>query len=167
MNFLSKNPKTVFLGQAVSYPGTAISNTLIDIPKIKKIELPVSEEMQMGMTIGFLLDKMIPISIYPRMNFLLLSINQLVNHLDKIKEMLGKNVSKAIIRTSIGSEKPLHPQCQHIGDFSKELKSMCRNINVVKLHEAKDIFPEYKKAITRNDNVSSILIEYGDFYNIK
>ena len=36
-------------------------------------------------------------------------INQLVNHLDKLKDMTGKNSSQAIIRTSIGSERPLHP----------------------------------------------------------
>ena len=34
--------------------------------------------------------------------------------------MTGSNNSKAI-RTSIGSIIPLHPQCQHVGDFSKEL----------------------------------------------
>ena len=29
----------------------------------------------------------IPVSIFPRWNFLLLAINQLVNHLDKLNEM--------------------------------------------------------------------------------
>lgn len=167
MEYLAKKKNTIFLGQAVSYPGTAMFNTLKEVPLKKKIELPVAEEMQMGMTVGFMLDKKIPISIYPRFNFLLCSINQLVNHLDKVKEMTGKNISKAIIRTSIGSIKPLHPQCQHVGDFSKEIKSMCKNINVVKLRYPKDIFFEYKKAVNRKDNVSTILIEYGDFYNSK
>ena len=59
--------------------------------------------------------------------------------------MTGANNSKAIIRTSIGSIIPLHPQCQHVGDFSKEIKSMCKNINVVKLDKPNKIFKEYKK----------------------
>ena len=120
-------------------------NTLKDINNSKKIELPVAEEMQMGMTLGFMLDGKTPITIYPRFNFLLSSINQLVNHLDKYKEMTGSNNSKAIIRTSIGSIIPLHPQCQHVGDFSKEIKSMCKNINVVKLDEPNKILKNTKK----------------------
>ena len=111
MEFLAKNKKTIFIGQAVEVPGTAMSNTLIDIKKNKKFELPVAEEMQMGMTIGMLMAGQIPVSIFPRWNFLLLAINQLVNHLDKFTLMNGRGYkSKAIIRTSIGSERPLHPQ---------------------------------------------------------
>ena len=81
--------------------------------------------------------------------------------------MTGKNSSQAIIRTSIGSERPLHPQSQHVGDFTSALKSMCKNINIVKLKNTKDILKEYKLALGRKDNVSTILIEYGDFYNEK
>ena len=33
MNYLAKNDKTVFLGQAVRVPGTAMSNTLKEIKK--------------------------------------------------------------------------------------------------------------------------------------
>ena len=69
--------------------------------------------MQMGMTLGLAMDGNIPISIFPRWNFLLLGINQLVNHLDKISVMSNdKFKAKAIIRTSIGSQRPLHPQHQ-------------------------------------------------------
>lgn len=168
MNFLSQNKKTIFIGQAVSVPGTAMSTTLVDVKKEKKIELPVTEEMQMGITVGMLMSGLIPISIYPRWNFLLLSINQLVNHLDKLNIMTKKQYrSKAIIRTSIGSKYPLNPQCQHIGDFSKPIKIMCPNINVVKLNKPNEIFREYKKAILRKDGISTILVEYGDYYNTK
>ena len=31
MEFLASNPKTVFIGQAVAFPGTAMSNTLKEI----------------------------------------------------------------------------------------------------------------------------------------
>ena len=50
MDFLAKDPKTIFLGQAVEYPGTAMSNTLKNVPKKKLIEIPVAEEMQLGIT---------------------------------------------------------------------------------------------------------------------
>ena len=111
MEFLASDARTMFIGQAVAFPGTAMSNTLKDVSKGKLIELPVAEEMQMGMTLGMALNGLIPISIFPRWNFLLLAINQLVNHVDKVRVMSNEGYDpKVIIRTGIGSEKPLHPQ---------------------------------------------------------
>ena len=168
MEYLGAQKKTIFMGQAVEVPGTAMSNTLKDIKKNKLIELPVAEEMQMGITTGMIMNGLIPVSIYPRWNFLILAINQLVNHLDKLNEMTNNYYkSKAIIRTSIGSERPLHPQSQHVGDFTKPIQMLSKNINVVKLKEPNQIFPAYKKALDREDNVSTIIVEYGDFYNEK
>ena len=167
MEFLAKKNNTIFLGQAVEYKGTAMSNTLVDVPKSKKIELPVAEEFQMGISIGCLMKNLIPISIYPRWNFLILATNQLVNHLDKFEKMNnGKYKSKAIIRTSIGSKRPLHPQDQHIGDFSSAFKLMAKNIDIIILKESKEIFQAYKKAYD-NKTKHSIIVEYGDYYNEK
>ena len=100
MEYLGNKRNTIFIGQAVEVPGTAMSNTLKNIKKDKLVELPVAEEMQMGMTLGLAMDKNIPISIFPRWNFLLYGINQLVNHIDKFKIMAGSDiVPKLIIRT--------------------------------------------------------------------
>tara|TARA_B100000787_G_scaffold85480_1_gene63034 strand:+ start:1960 stop:2496 length:537 start_codon:yes stop_codon:yes gene_type:complete len=168
MEYLAKKPNTLFIGQAVEYPGTAMFSTLNDVDKKKLLELPVAEEMQMGMTIGMIMENHFPISIYPRWNFLLLAINQLANHLDKLNLMTNNYYnSKCIIRTSVGSERPLHPQYQHIGDYSKSIRLMCPNINIVVLKKADQIFKEYKKAYDRKDNISTILVEYGDYYNEK
>ena len=52
MEYLRKKKDTIFIGQAVEVPGTAMSNTLKNINKKKLLELPVAEEMQMGMTLG-------------------------------------------------------------------------------------------------------------------
>ena len=168
MDFLAKDSRTIFLGQAVAYPGTAMTNTLKNVSKDKLYELPVAEEMQMGMTTGLAMNNLVPISIFPRWNFLLLGINQLVNHLDKISIMSnGSFKTKAIIRTSIGSQRPLHPQHQHIGDFTEMVKNMCSSIDVIKLIEPRDIFPSYEKALNRDDGKSTLLVEFGDYYNEK
>ena len=168
MNYLAKNDKTIFIGQAVEVPGTAMSNTLQDINPKKLIELPVAEEMQMGITAGIALNGDIPVSIFPRLNFLLLAMNQLINHLDKINVMSNNGFKvKTIIRTGIGSQRPLHPQHQHIGDFTDSIKKMCSTIDVIKLNESKDIFPAYEKALNRKDNKSTLLVEFGDYYNEK
>tara|TARA_B100001123_G_C15245611_1_gene1000763 strand:- start:557 stop:1093 length:537 start_codon:yes stop_codon:yes gene_type:complete len=168
MNFLAKNKKTIFIGQAVEVPGTAMSNTLADIDKKRRIELPVAEEMQMGITTGLALNGNIPVSIFPRWNFLLLAINQLVNHLDKVNIMSQNGFKvKAIIRTGVGSQRPLHPQYQHIGDFTEAVKKMCSTIDIIKLDDPKNIFSSYEKALNRNDGRSTLLVEFGDYYNEK
>src|ERR1700677_5174597 len=156
MDYLALNPKVVFLGQAVACAGTAMSNTLKDVSRDRLIELPVDEEMQMGMANGLAVAGQIPVSIFPRWNFLLLSVNQIVNHLDKFHEMSnGGYQPKVIIRTGIGSERPLHPQYQHVGDFTDAFRLMCKHIEVIRLDEPEDIFPAYKKALEREDGKST------------
>lgn len=166
MKYLSKNKRVIFLGQSVNYSGNAIYNTLKDISDKKKIELPVFEDTQMGISTGLALNGFVPVTCYPRFDFLILSLNQLVNHLDKIKEMsLGKLNAKVIIRTSIGAKKPLNGGPQHTQDHTIALKKMLQNIEVIKLKNTKQIFKAYKKAINRKDNKSTLLVEYGDYYN--
>ena len=144
-----------------------MSNTLKNISK-KLLELPVAEEMQMGITLGLAMDGNIPISVFPRWNFLLYAVNQLVNHIDKFNVMVGKKLRpKIIIRTGIGSQRPLHPQFQHIGDFTDAFRKMTTTIEVIRLKEPKDIFPAYRKALLRKDGKNTILVEYGDYYNEK
>lgn len=168
MEMLAEDERTVFLGQAVACPGTAMSNTLKKVPEEKLIELPVFEELQMGMSTGMALNGTIPVSIFPRWNFLLLAVNQLVNHLDKMKAISnGGYQPKVIIRTGIGSERPLFPQHQHVGDFTEAFRSMCTNIEVIRLEEPEDIVPAYTKALQRDDGMSTIVVEYGDYYNEK
>ena len=145
-----------------------IFNTLKNVPIGKKIELPVFEEAQMGMSIGLALNGYVPITCYPRFDFLILAMNQLVNHLDKIRKMSRNEMRpKIIIRTGIGSKSPLHPQYQHIGDFTDSVKKMCSTIDVISLNEPEDIFPSYEKALNRNDGKSTILVEFGDYHNEK
>jgi pyruvate/2-oxoglutarate/acetoin dehydrogenase E1 component len=168
MERLAQDPRTVFIGQAVAVPGTAMSNTLRDVDPARLLELPVAEEMQMGMTTGLALAGMVPVSLFPRWNFLLSGMSQLVNHLDKIELMAGRGFhAKAIVRTGIGSERPLHPQSQHVGDFTDAVRSMCKSIEVIRLDEPADIFPAYERALLRDDGRSTLLVEWGDFYNEK
>ena len=166
MEYLATDSRVLFMGQAVACAGTGMSNTLKDIPKNKLLELPVAEEMQMGMSLGMALNGTIPVSIYPRWNFLLCAVNQLVNHVDKLS-LMSNYQGKVIIRTSIGSERPLHPQHQHVGDYTDAFKMMCKTIEIIRLDEPNQIFPAYERALLRDDNRSTILVEYGDYYNEK
>ncbi len=120
----------------------------------------------MGLSTGLALNGFIPVTCYPRFDFLILSLNQLVNHLDKIKEMsLGKLKAKVIIRTSIGARKPLDGGPQHTQDHTLALKKMLKNVEVIKLNKTEQIFKAYKKALNRKDGRSTLLVEYGAYYN--
>ena len=62
----------------------------------------------MGISTGFALAGYLPITTYPRFDFFILSMNQLVNHLDKIKIISKGNFKpKVIVRVLVGSKKPL------------------------------------------------------------
>jgi pyruvate/2-oxoglutarate/acetoin dehydrogenase E1 component len=168
MDFLAKNKKTIFIGQSVQFSGNAIFNTLNNINNKKKLELPVFEDVQMGLSIGLALDGYVPISCYPRFDFLILAMNQLVNHLDKIRRMSNNEFKpRIIIRTSIGSKKPLDGGLQHTQDFTALFKNVLKEINVVLLKDSSQIYNEFKKSLLRKDGKSTLMIEYGEFYNSK
>jgi pyruvate/2-oxoglutarate/acetoin dehydrogenase E1 component len=168
MTYIGALENSIFVGQAVRVPGTAMSGTLENVDKSKLIEFPVEEDLQMGYTIGLAMNGFLPVSIFPRWNFLILATNQIVNHLDKLKEMMDVKIPpKVIIRTGIGAQNPLHPGPQHTGDYTEAFKIMAPNLEIVRLDEPEDIYPAYKKAADRTDGVSSLIIEWGDFYGTK
>lgn len=164
MEILAKDERVIFLGQTVGFPGSRFTyKTLKEIPLEKRIELPIMEEAQMGISTGLALGGYIPVSIYPRFDFILLAANQLVNHLDKIYEMShGRANPKVIIRTVVGSTIPFSPGAQHCQDHTESFKRMLHNIDVIKLSNYRMIIPAYKQAL--KSNRSTILIENGNLH---
>lgn len=163
MEMLCKDRRVIFLGQSIRYPGHAMFGTLEKVPMFRRIELPVFEDVQMGMSIGLSLEGYIPISIYPRMDFLIIAINQLVNNLDKIEEMSCEQFKpKVIIRTMVGSKVPLDGGPQHTQDHTEALRHLLTNVDVYKLTESKSVVSAYLKAL---ESVrSTILVEMSDLY---
>ncbi len=168
MNYLGKKKDTIFLGQSVAYPGNSMFNTLIEVPSKKKIELPVFEDVQMGMSIGMALNGFVPITCYPRFDFLICAMNQILNHLDKIRVMSRNEIKpKVIIRTSIGPKKPLDGGPQHTQNYTNVFKKMLNEIKIVYLESPKQIFPEFKKAYLNKNSHSYLFIENGAYYDSK
>ena len=166
MKWLGEKDNTLFLGQATAFSGHAISGTLTEVSKDKLIELPVIEEVQMGMCAGLSLEGYVPISIYPRFNFMMLAINQLVNHIDKMKEMSkGMLVPKVIVRVAVGASKPIDGGAQHTQDFTESIKSMLTDTELIELKEPEDVFDSFVHAYNRNG--STVIVEWGDYYSEK
>ncbi len=150
----------IFIGQAVGCKGTLMADTLADIPIEQRIELPVFENTQAGMATGIAMAGGKVCSIYPRINFMLEAIPQLVQHLDKIP-LFSDWKPKVIIRTAIATPVPLDAGPQHLGDYTDAVAAMLSTVKVVKLLDFRKIQSEYQAAMERN--VSTILVEN---YNI-
>jgi len=162
MEMLSQHPRAVFLGQAVLFEGTAMHKTLKHIDPAKRVEWPVCEDMQLGAAIGASLNGDLPICIYPRINFLLCAMPQLILHLDCISRYSAYR-PKVIVRTAIATDQPLDPGVQHVGDFCYPLQSMLKTVAVVRLNRAQDIVPQYKLAMERSGStlLVELLSQYG------
>jgi len=173
MEWLDKKEDTIFIGQAIKYSGNAMYNTTKTVPEGKLVELPVFEDVQMGMSMGMALEGFVPITSYPRFDFLICATNQLVNHLDKITIMSeGQFKPRVIIRTSIGSRIPLDAGEQHTQDHTQAYRNLLKRVDVVVLDESDDIFPAFKHAYERQpkskyDSLVTLIIEWGDHYNAK
>lgn len=161
MALLAKEGNAVFLGQGVAGPGTTMSATFRDVPAAKRLEMPVAEELQMGMAIGMALEGFLPVCVFPRWNFVLRAADQLVNHLDRLP-LYSDYRPKVIIRTAVPSKQPFNPGPQHDDDFTPAFKRMLRTVKVVTLLVPNDIMPAYAWAMRQPGSV--ILVEYTDQY---
>ncbi len=164
MTFLGEQDNIMFVGQQIVYAGNPMSTTLGNVSKDKMVELPVMEETQMGMTLGIAMTGKTVVTFYPRWDFIILAVNQLVNHIDKYELMTGKRAN-ILIRLGKGSDKPLDPGHQHKGNYFNEFKSMCPNIKFHDLQSTDDIVPAYKDAY-QNGGVH-VLVEYPELYYIQ
>ena len=86
-------------------------NTTKTISDEQKIELPVFEDVQMGMSLGMHTKDLYQSHPIQDLIFLICAVNQLVNHVDKMTIISeGQYQPRIIIRTSIGSRIPLDPR---------------------------------------------------------
>lgn len=164
MEQIGYKSNAIFLGQAVAFPGTGMTNSFARVPREKLLELPVFEETQLGLSIGLALDGWLPVSIYPRWNFLIAATNQLVNHLDKFPKFAAVS-PRVIIRVASATPEPLDPGAQHLGDFSEAFRLMLKTVKIVNLFDGRRIVREYADAAARR--FSTILVEYPSLYGEK
>jgi len=130
MKLLMDKPETIFIGQQIVYYGNPMSKTIEGLPKERMIETPVMEETQMGMTLGMAMTGKLVVSFYPRWDFLISAMNQLVNHLDKYTLMTSKTVH-VIVRVGKGSDTPLDPGHQHKANYIKPFGDMLKTITLL------------------------------------
>lgn len=157
--YLASDPKTRFIGYGLS-KGRAMG-TLKNVPDNQIIEMPVAENLMLGMAIGLALTGLRPVVFIERMDFLMNCMDALVNHLDKIKEISkGEYDPAVIIRCVVGNvTKPLYTGATHTQDFSQALRMMT-DIPVYQVLDEGFVKNAYRYALERK--TSAIIVEYKD-----
>ena len=161
MGYLAGDARTLFVGQAVRFDGQLLHKTLRDVPMERRIEMPVIEDFQMGYCTGLAMAGFLPISIYPRWDFLLIAANQLVTHLDKLP--MTSFAGKVIVRVGVGAKYPLDSGKQHTNDYSAAFRLMLKTIEVIELNSKWDIMKGYERALQAKH--SCIVVERQDLFN--
>ncbi len=161
MTWLAEQENIVFIGQQIVYAGNPMSTTLTNVPKDLMIEVPVMEETQMGMSLGLAMTGKTVVTFYPRWDFIILAVNQLVNHVDKYELMTGKKANM-IVRLGKGSDKPLDPGHQHKGNYLEQFKAMCPNVTFWDLKDKDLIFDNYLSAYKQGG--VHVIVEYPEMY---
>lgn len=150
----------LFVGQGVLWDNNAQFKTLTGVPEEKRIELPVIEDFQMGYCTGLALQGFLPVSVYPRWDFLLLAANQLVSHLDKLP--FTSFSGRVIVRVGVGAKYPLDSGRQHTNDYSAAFRLMLRTVEVIDLDCARSVMPGYERALHAEH--SCIVVEHQNLF---
>ena len=148
---------SLFVGQSVKFGGQKMFDTLAGVPDYQRIEMPIAENMQAGFCTGLAMAGFMPVCIFPRIDFMLLALDQLVNHLDKMTPQ-----PRVIIRTAIGSKYPINAGVQHTQDHVRGFRHLLSSIPVYRLEEVDEIVPAYERALNRDG--ATILVEYSGMY---
>lgn len=165
---LAKIPRTVFLGYNVAHGGKG-GGAYVDIPESQLIEMPLAENLMMGVAIGMALRGDLPVVYFERFDFITNAMDAIVNHLDKMKELSkGQFDPKVIIRVVVGNKfKPLYTGVTHTQDFTDAMRTMV-SFPVISLsppdHRTAQIIDGYTRAALGTESI--MLVEYKDFYDL-
>lgn len=152
---LAADPRILFVGQSVAYPGQRLFDTFALVPMERRLELPIAEDFQLGFCAGLAMAGHVPVCFYPRLDFLLLAMNQLANHLD----WMGQHV---IIRTAVGSRVPLDPGAAHSHDCVAGLRGILVNTVIAEPRSAMDVHAAYAAALQRSG--PTLVVERMEYY---
>lgn len=132
VEWLGRQPGVLFVGQGVGpCGGTRMSRLFEGIPEAQRVEFPVAEELQLGYCLGLSLEGFVPVSVFPRMNFLLRAMDQLVNHLDRLPLFSGYRPRVIVLTSCVKGALDAGPQ--HSDDLTGVVANMLRTVPVHRL----------------------------------
>lgn len=164
MEKLSHDEKTIFIGYNIKH-GSRGYGTLANVSEEKKIETPIAENLMCGLSIGLALEEFKPVLFFERHDFMLVAMDALVNHIDKIETMSkGQFKLPMIIRAVVGSTKPLDPGPQHKQNLTGLFKEIL-NFPIYEVTNVKEIRKAYEEAGKFEKPV--MIIEHKNLYDVE
>ena len=117
---LESDPRVFIIGQGVWspwYAGASMQDLDKEFGRHRIIDSPVSENATTGTAIGAALAGMRPIAFHPRMDFMVLAIDQIVNEAANWSYMFGGQASVPVVIRSVinrgGEQGAQHSQALH------------------------------------------------------
>lgn len=160
MDSISRKKKVRFIGYNVKY-GHKMYGTLSGCKEESLIEMPVAENLMMGVALGMSLEGYRPIVCFERTNFLLPALDSIIHHLHALPKMSGEFDFPVIIRIIVPTPGLYHPGIQHLGDYTGIIRKYT-DISVIPYHKG-----AYQKALKRKKPVCIVEKKelYGQNYN--
>ena len=172
----AQHDKTRFIGYNTVY-GSRMYGTLNNIPVDKCIESPIAENLMVGMAIGMALEGYLPVVCFERHDFMLLAIDALVNHVDKLPQISGQQFRlPIIIRAIVGGTRPIDPGPMHKQNYTSGLSWLLKNTPVYEPATYSDIVDSWngvgwnkirnegKKVPERASSGAIVIVERKDMY---
>ncbi len=160
MDYLGEKENFVCIGYNVLY-GDAMG-TLKNLPAEKKLETPVAENLMVGLAIGSSFEGYKPVVYFERHDFMMVAMDAIVNHLDKIERIsLGEFKTPVIIRAVTADAGPFYSGITHSQDFTNLLKSSL-DMPVISPRNGKEMIQAFKGV--SESNRPAIIIERKSLY---
>ena len=172
----ASDEKVRFIGYNTAF-GSRMYRTLSDIPVNRIIEMPVAENLMIGLAIGMALEGYKPVVCFERHDFILLALDGIINHIDKLPYISNQQFRlPIIIRAIVGGVKPINPGPMHC---QNHMLLMCQGLhntpvyNPLNHQELKEAWqgkgfnqvkgnrpiPEHRKS------GAVVIVEHKDLYN--
>lgn len=166
MTELGKSPDTIVVGYNTSKVGGHGAGSFAGFPEERIVEMPLCENLMVGVAIGLALDGKVPLIFFERFDFALLACDAIVNHLSKISELSdGLHKPACIIRCVVGNSKtPLFTGLSHTQNLSEVFRKMV-SFPVLELHaiDTGSIVGVYQLALSAaRKGESTMLVEFKD-----
>lgn len=159
MDLLAKH-NAVFIGYNVAR-GDAMG-TLKNVPFNQKLETPVAENLMAGLAIGMSFEGYRPVLFYERHDFMLVAMDAIVNHIDKIERIShGQFKVPVIIRAVVADGGPFYSGPTHSQDFTQAFRSMV-TFPVIDPVTGSDVINAFKGAL--ESNAPAMIIERKSRY---
>jgi len=119
------NEGAIFIGYNVNNaPGGNAMGTLKGVSDEQKLETPVAENLMAGLAIGMGFEGFIPVLYFERHDFMLVAMDAIVNHIDKIERIShGEYTVPVIIRAVTADGGPFYSGITHSQDFTNMLRT--------------------------------------------